>query len=316
MPDLSIVIVNWNVCDLLRRCLASLPAATGSLECEVFVVDNASTDDSAAMVRSEFPHVTLIVNAENQGFTRANNQAIDRSAGRYVVLLNPDTEAAPNALATMAAYMDAHTDVGVVGPRLLYGDGSIQSSRRRFPTLATLFVESTVLQRVFRRSALIKRYYILDRPNDQVQDVDWLVGACLAVRRRAIEGAGLLDERFFMYSEEVDWCLRIKQLGWKIVYLPTASVTHHEARSSEQAPASQHIHFHTSRVTYAHKHFGTRQARILRVFLLSSYAYLLLEESAKWLLGHKRALRAHRLRVYRDVLLSGLRVSMDAGGRA
>jgi N-acetylglucosaminyl-diphospho-decaprenol L-rhamnosyltransferase len=308
MFDLSIVVVSWNVRDLLHRCLASLAGAVRHLSCETFVVDNASGDGSAGMVRSEFPQVHLVENTENLGFTRANNQAIVRAEGRYILLLNPDTEVLGDALEEMVSFMDANPEAGVAGPQLVYADGSVQSSRRRFPDLKTLFVESTVLQRLFARSSIIKRYYVLDRPHDVVQDVDWVVGACLMTRRQAVEAAGLMDERFFMYSEEMDWCLRMKQKGWRVVYLPDARVMHHEARSSEQSPAAQHIYFQASKVAYAGKHFGRWQAEVLRMFLLTTYVYQMIEEGAKWLLGHRRALRAQRMAIYRQVVASGLRM--------
>jgi len=304
--DLSVIIVSWNVRDLLRRCLASLPPAAPGLTIEIWVVDNASQDGSAAMVREEFPHVHMIENARNFGFTRANNQALARSRGRFVLLLNPDTEALGDALAVMVRYLDAHPDVGIVGPQLVFPDGSLQSSRRRFPGLGTLFVESTAIQRLAPHSALLRRYYMLDVPADREHDVDWMVGACLTVRRSAVEQAGLLDERFFMYSEEMDWCLRIRQKGWRAVYLPAARVMHHEARSSEQAPAAQHIYFQASKVAYAAKHFGARPAAVLRLYLLGLYVWQMIIEGAKWLVGHKRPLRAQRLAIYRAVLASRL----------
>jgi N-acetylglucosaminyl-diphospho-decaprenol L-rhamnosyltransferase len=309
MVDLSIVIVSWNVRDLLRCCLQSLPDGLKSLSSEVFVVDNASSDGSAPMVRELFPTVILIENTENTGFTRANNQALARSGGRYVLLLNPDTEVTPASLAGMVAYMDATPGVGVVGPQMIYPEGAVQSSRRRFPTLSTLFVESTAVQRLFPRSAMLRRFYMLDKPHDTTQEVDWLVGACLLVRREAMQAAGLLDEQFFMYCEEMDWCLRIKQKGWKVVYLPAARVIHYEARSSEQALPTQHIHFYSSRVAYVRKHFGSVQAQILRLYLLGTYVVQSVEEGAKWLVGHKRPLRARRLTLYRQVISSGLDVS-------
>jgi hypothetical protein len=307
MVDLSIVVVSWNVCDLLRRCLASLPAGASGLSYETFVVDNASSDASVMMVRQEFPTIHLIQNEENRGFTRANNQALAVAAGRHVVLLNPDTEVEPGAMQALVAYLDEHADVGAVGPQLIFADGSLQSSRRRFPTLRTMFVESTVLQRWFARSATVRRFYMQDQPDDREQDVDWLVGACLMVRREAMAVAGLMDERFFMYSEETDWCLRIKQHGWRIVYVPSARIMHHEARSSDQTPVAKHVYFHTSRIAYAAKHFGLRQAQMLRLFLLATYACQIAEEAVKWLIGHKRVLRAQRITVYRQVLASGLR---------
>jgi GT2 family glycosyltransferase len=306
MVDLSVIIVSWNVRELLARCLASLRAA-GIGSWEIIVVDNASSDGSAAMVRQHFPQVRLIANDSNLGFAHGNNQGIAASQGRYVLLLNPDTEVVGEAVATLLTFLDAHPDVGVVGPQLRYPDGSIQPSRRRFPTLATAFVESTVLQPLFAGSSLLRRYYVADRPDDVTQDVDWLVGACLLVRREAIAQAGPLDEGFFMYAEELDWCRRIKQAGWRIVYLPAAQVIHYEGKSSEQNLAARDIRFHSSKVRYFRQHHGARQAELLRLFLLGTFIWQLAVESVKWLVGHKRPLRASRVKAYLQVLHSGLR---------
>ena len=307
MLDLSIIIVSWNVKELLQRCLESIfQHPPSGLQFEVIVVDNASTDGSAAMVRDGFPQVQLLVNDENLGFTAANNQAIARSRGRYVLLLNPDTEVLGDAPATIVGYMDAHPEVGALGPQLLNPDGSIQSSRRRFPTMATAFLESTILQRWFPDNPVLRRYYMLDRPDDRTQGVDWAVGAALLVRKEAIEQVGPLDEGFFMYSEELDWCHRIKAQGWKVVYLPTAKVVHHGAQSSEQVKPFQHIQFQRSKVRYFRKHHGAWKAEALRLFLLATYVYHLLEEAFKWLVGHKRPLRAERVKAYWQVLRSRL----------
>jgi len=210
------------------------------------------------------------------------------------------------ALTTMVEYLDAHPRVGVVGPRLLYPDGSVQSSRRRFPTLATAFLESTILHQWFPDNPAARRYHMLDQPDDQVQPVDWLVGACLMVRRQAIEEVGLLDEGFFMYSEELDWCRRIKGQGWGVVYLPDARVVHYEGKSSEQVIPARHLHFQRSKVRYFRKHHGRWQAEVLRLFLLATYVYQLIVEGLKWLVGHKRPLRAARVKAYWNVLRSGL----------
>ena len=322
--DLSIVIVNWNVRDLLKRCLHSiissfqLPASnfqlpisnfqspTSNFQIEVIVVDNASSDDSVAMIEEEFPQVQLIANSENLGFTVGNNQGIAASRGRYILLLNPDTEIVGDALATMVEYMDNHPQVGALGPQLLNPDGSIQSSRRHFPTMATAFLESTILQQWFPHNRVIRHYYIADRPDDEVQEVDWVTGACLLARREAIEEVGPLDEGFFMYSEELDWCRRIKAQGWKVVYLPTARVIHHGGQSSEQVKSFQHVQFQRSKIRYFRKHHGPWQAEILRLFILSTYLYQLIVEALKWLVGHKRPLRAARVRAYWQVLESRL----------
>jgi N-acetylglucosaminyl-diphospho-decaprenol L-rhamnosyltransferase len=309
--DLTVVIVSWNVRDLLRRCLQSIEAearqAVDSLALEIVVVDNASADGSVEMVRAEFPYVRLVANDKNRGFTVANNQGLALGQGRYLLLLNPDTEVTGGALATMVRSMDGHPQVGALGPQLRYPDGSLQSSRRRFPTFATALIESTVVQEWWGDNRVLRRYYMADTPDDTIQAVDWVVGACLLVRRQAYEQVGGLDEGFFMYSEEMDWCQRIKDAGWLVVYLPTATVIHHEGRSSEQVVPARHIHFQGSKVRYFRKHHGTLQAEALRWFLLATYVYQLGREGLKWLVGHKRPLRAQRVKAYRQVLRSGLR---------
>jgi N-acetylglucosaminyl-diphospho-decaprenol L-rhamnosyltransferase len=342
MVDLSIVIVNWNVSDLLRSCLQSIAAgsvlasdrpATGTVRprrtprpsltstlqsspepadptlptVEVIVVDNRSTDGSVGMLRREFPWVQVIANEENVGFIKGSNQGIRVSQGRYVLLLNPDTEVLGDALCVMMDYMEGHPQVGALGPQLRYPDGSVQPSRRRFPTLATAFLESTILQQWFPRNRVLDRYYISDQRDDDIQEVDWVTGACVLLRWEAVEQVGLLDESVFMYSEELDWCRRAKSGNWRVVYLPIAQVVHHEGKSSEQAVAARHIHFQEAKIHYFRKHHGRWAGAILRLFLLLTYAYQLLEEGGKWLVGHRRHLRTQRLRTYWQVLGSGLR---------
>ncbi len=318
-PDLSVVIVNWNVCALLRRCLhsllapARLAAANGIWQLsdgytfEVLVVDSASDDDSVAMVRSEFPTVRLYASTINLGYAGGNNLGMRESRGRYVLLLNPDTEVQAGALGTMLGYLDAHPRVGVVGPQLLWPDGRVQSSRRRFPSLATAFVESTFLQKWFPRHYLLHRYYMLDCPDDATCEVDWLTGACLMVRREVIARVGMLDEGFFMYSEELDWQRRIGEAGWRIVYLPMAKVVHHEGKSSEQVVALRHIRFQRSKVRYFGKHHGRLVGEVVRYWLLFHYVYEWTVEALKWLVGHRRPLRRERMCAYWQVLRSGLR---------
>lgn len=308
-PDLSIVIVNWNVRDLLKSCLRSIyrgGISTDRLRLETIVVDNASTDGSVEMARQAFPQVTLIANEDNAGFTGGNNQGMALSRGRYVLLLNPDTEVLDDALHRMVAYMDAHPQVGALGPMLLNPDGSVQSSRRRFPRPATAFVESTALQSCFPHHRLLTDYYALDIPDDAVAEVDWVTGACLLIRREALDGVGPLDDGFFMYSEELDWCHRAKAAGWEVIYYPEAKVIHHGGQSSEQVKAFQIIRFNRSKIRYFYKYHGPLVAGTLRLFLLINYGYQLLLETAKWLVGHKRPLRRPRMAAYWQVLKSGL----------
>ena len=318
MVDLSVVILSWNVRDLLRECLKSVSSDQWSavsdgrlitdhrpLTIEIIVVDNASDDGSVEMTRAEFPDARLIANAVNRGYTGGNNDGIAAATGRYVLILNPDTQVLGDALAGMIAHADAHPDVGVIGPQLVNPDGSVQSSRRRFPTLMTALFESTWLQSIAPRRVL-RRYYVLDRADDETQEVDWVTGACFLVRREVIQQVGGLDEGFFMYSEELDWCRRIRQAGWKVVYLPTVQVVHYVGKSSDQIVAQRHIYFQTSKVRYFRKHHGKLIAGVLRAALLAMYVWQLMLEAAQGALGYKRELRRERVRAYWQVLRSGL----------
>lgn len=307
MPDVSILIVSWNVRDLLVRCLESLPAGTAGLTFETIVVDNASSDGTVEAVRMAFPAVQVIVNGENRGFTGGNNQALAIATGDYLFLLNPDTIVQPGAVTALHHYLLSQPEAGIAGPRLRYADGTTQPSRRRFPTVATLFTESTIVQEYLPGLGLFERYYFADRPVDQPQQVDWIVGAAMFVRRAVYTQIGGMDEGFFMYSEELDWCRRAVAAGWQVAYEPAAEVIHYEGRSSEQVVAARHIRFFSSRVRYAAKYHGAIVATLLRWWLLGTFALQWLREGGKWLLGHKRSLRAERMAAYRQVLRSRLR---------
>lgn len=306
LPELSVIIVSWNVVSLLRRCLNALDRQREGLSMEVIVVDSGSIDGSGQMVRTEFPWVNLLAHAENLGFPRGNNIGIQRATGEYVLLLNPDTEPLDNALEKMAAFLRSHPDVGVVGCQLRFPDGTIQSSRRRFPTLATGFFESTWLQR-WAPARLLDHYYARDLDDNLTGDVDWVVGACLMTRREVVQQVGLLDEGYFMYSEELDWCRRIRTAGWRVVYFPDAQVIHHEGKSSEQAITLRHINFQRAKLRYFRKYHGPLACWSLRLFLLASYSWQLILEVLKGVLGSKRALRWQRADSYWQVLRSGLR---------
>jgi N-acetylglucosaminyl-diphospho-decaprenol L-rhamnosyltransferase len=340
--DLSIIIVSWNVRDLLRGCLHSLLASRGvrfagapdpsgssqagagldegpTVAAEIIVVDNASTDGSPAMISAAFPWVGLVANGSNRGFTAGNNQGLERSRAGYVLFLNPDTVVPQDALATMVAWMEEHPQVGGLGPELRYGDGAVQSSARRFPTLLTALFESTPIAWHWPDNPWARRFHMEDvalplRENLSGEHestlclcVDWVVGAALLVRRAALEQVGGFDEGFFMYSEEVDWCRRAVDAGWHIAYLPSVQVVHYEGKSSEQVVAARHIRFHTSRVRYFRKHHGPIAAEVLRVCLLCMFAFEWVMEAAKWLAGSRRSLRQARMSAYGQLLRNGLR---------
>lgn len=292
---------------LLQRALASIYASWGTRPgLEVIVVDNASTDGSVAMLHAEFPQVLVIANSDNVGFTRGNNQGLAVARGDYLLLLNPDTEIEADALHVLLDYAKSHPAAGMIGPQLRNPDGSVQPSRRRFPTLPLLFLESTWLQCLAPRPWL-RRFYVEDCPDTEFQAVDWITGAAMLTRREVVAQVGGMDEGFFMYSEELDWCRRIRAAGWETHYVPTARIIHHEGKSSEQVVPARHIHFQASKVRYTRKYHGTWAAELLRLWLLGQYVWQLKLEAAKWLLGSRRSLRAERIAAYRQVLHSGLR---------
>jgi N-acetylglucosaminyl-diphospho-decaprenol L-rhamnosyltransferase len=302
--DLSIIVVNWNVKELLRRCLHSLLAelSAADFSVEIIVVDSASVDGSPQMVQADFSQVQLIASEQNLGYAGGNNAGVAAARGRYLFLLNPDTELKPGALARMLAYMEDHPLVGALGPQLLWPDGSVQSSRRRFPTVGSLFWESTLLAQWFPRNRQVQRYHLFDKPDDQPQTVDWVVGAAILIRRDAWRQVGPIDEEFFMYFEETDWCRRSVGAGWQTHYLPAAQIIHYEGKSSEQVVAVRTLRFQRSKLRYTRKYFGDGWAAVLRLFLWLTFALQWAEESAKWLLGHRRELRQQRMSAYGQLL--------------
>lgn len=258
---LSVVIVNWNTCDLLRNCLHSLHRGQ-ELACEVIVVDNGSSDDSVAMIRTEFPEVRLIANAENRGFAVANNQGIRVSAGEYIMLLNSDTIVKPGALRGLVYFLDEHPQAGAVGPRLVRPDGTAQPYAFGGDPTLTYLLTRGLNQLLFRR-------YLHNWATDATQEVDWVSGACLVVRRRAIDQVGLLDENIFMYFEDNDWCLRIRKGGWKVYLYPEVEVIHLGGCSLSQNPAARAA-YGRSLLYFYRKHYS-KPARWLVHGLLPVY---------------------------------------------
>lgn len=309
---LAIIIVSWNTRDLLDRCITAVHAslAGSAIVYRIIVVDNASTDGTPAMLRERHPETLLLEAGRNLGFAGGNNLALRRiftnpafAGYDYIFLLNPDTEAVGDAIPTLIGYLAEHPETVVVGPRLRYADGALQPSRRRFPSRGVFLLESTPLEQRWPNNSWARRYRYADTPEDAEQQVDWLVGAALLARRATVERAGLLDAGFTMYSEELEWQQRLKRFG-RIVYLPAAEIIHHEGKSSEQAPARRYINFHQSRLRYAQMRYGARFARLLRACIVALYSIELTVEAGKWLLGHRRDLRAQRVAAYAALVLS------------
>jgi GT2 family glycosyltransferase/glycosyltransferase involved in cell wall biosynthesis len=308
-PDFSVVIVSYNVAPLLEECLNSLYENRGSLNLEIIVVDNASHDDSPALVRTKFPGVRLIENFSNYGFPRGCNQGLKQATGRYIFFLNPDARLEKGALKTLFDFMEKNPACGIAGPRIRYPDATTQPNRRRFPGPGLAFVESTILQRYrpFKNLKALRRFSVEDVSPEVEQPLDWLVGAAFVVRREVVEQIGGLDERYFMYSEELDYCRRARQAGWQVWYTPAATVVHQEGQSSKQDVPFRHINFQTSKIAYYRKFYGRVYAWILRNFLLATYLFQYVEEWLKLQLRHKPDLRRERLALIRKVLASGLR---------
>jgi GT2 family glycosyltransferase len=286
--DLSITIVNWNTRGLLTQCLFSVQndlQQSPSLNVETFVVDNASADGSAQMVSESFPWVNLICNMDNLGFARANNQAIQQSSGKYVLLLNSDTELHAGSLLTLVAFMEEHSRVGACGARLLGIDGRLEYACHPMLTPEREFWRLTFFDRLWPRATYTMDAWDINTP----RRVEVIKGACLLLRREAVDQVGLLDDRFHMYTEEVDICYRLAQAGWELWYVPRAVVTHYGAASSRQAADTMYVQLYRSKVQFYRKVSGPGSAR--RFKILTTAAYL------------PRALLHPNRRVYRRLLL-------------
>ncbi|MGB9593144.1 MAG: glycosyltransferase family 2 protein [Anaerolineae bacterium] len=269
MIDLSVVIVNYNTKALLRDCLRSVLQSRGLNSLDVIVVDNASTDGSADMVREEFPQVRLIASPVNGGYSYANNLGLRAAQpSRYYLLLNPDTVVPPSALADMVAYMDARPDAGAAGPRLVLADGSLDlACRRGFPTPMVSLYRLSGLSRLFPKNRRFGRYNMTYLDPDEEAEVDSVVGAFMMVRAEAMEQAGLLDETFFMYGEDLDWAYRIRQKGWKVYYNPAVTVLHYKRAASRHSPRAQ-FEFQRAMYIFYRKHYAATTHPVLHFLIL------------------------------------------------
>jgi N-acetylglucosaminyl-diphospho-decaprenol L-rhamnosyltransferase len=263
VPELCIVIVNYNTRDLLRDCLRSVFASQAVPSLETWVVDNASGDGSAEMVRAEFPQVRLIANKDNRGYAAANNLALKQCQAKYVLLLNPDTVLPPEALAQAIDFLATHPDAGVVGPKLVRLDGSLDlACRRSFPTPEISFYRMVGLSRLFPKSRLFGRYNLTYLDPAQTAQVDSVVGAFMLVRAELLRQVGLLDEQFFMYAEDLDWCKRIKEAAnprtgqhWQVWYYPVVQVLHVKRASSSASARAQQA-FNETMLQFYRKHYA------------------------------------------------------------
>lgn len=265
-PDLSIILVSWNTRDLLLSCIESLADSIGTLSADIWVVDNGSSDGSVETVRARFSAVQIIVNEHNVGFAAANNQAMRASSGRYVLLLNSDTIACPGSIERLVRFADATPRAGLVGGLLLNPDGSFQYSFSDFPSLASELLSATGLG-----ERLVNRRFpsYSPRQSQSPRQVEVVPGACMLARRAACDQVGLMDEGYFMYSEEPDWCLRMQRAGWEIWYTPEAPILHYGGQSTRQVRHAMVQALYRSKVRFFRKHYGFVPATILRLALVA-----------------------------------------------
>jgi len=245
--DISIIIVNWNTRDHLGNCLDSIVKTIGNIDYKIIVVDNASRDDSVGMVESRYPQVMLIQNEKNRGFGAANNQAMHVMAGRYALLLNSDTILTDNAVAELFSFMETHPDAAMACGQLLNADGSKQNSIASFPTLLTLAANMSLLEYLFPGKYPSKRY-----EHGNPIEIDSGIGACLLIRKKAIDDVGMFDERYFFFFEETDWAYGMRQAGWKVYHVPTARIYHLQGQSIGRNVHSR-IEFYRSRYQFLKK---------------------------------------------------------------
>lgn len=242
--DVSIIIVTANHRRYIKQCLKSLLRKNNKLQLEIFLIDNASTDGGTKFVQQHYPHVHLLIQKQQRGFSTNSNIAIRQSRGRYILLLNPDTEIVPSALKALLRFMDTHPNIGICGPQLRFPDGSLQFSCRAFPTWRSTLVRRTPLRFFLQNSSINRNHLLSDIDHNKTQEVDWILGGCMMIRQKMLEDIGLLDENFYLYCEDIDICLRAKKGNWKVYYVPTARAIHHHLAVSDKKLFSMHSYHH------------------------------------------------------------------------
>lgn len=262
--DLSIIIVSWNTRDILAQCLRSVFESETARQYEVLVVDNGSSDGSVEMIRESYPQICLFSNKDNVGFARANNQAIAYSSGEYVMLLNPDTVVDNKVIEVLSEFLDDNPDVGAVGPRLLNPDKTLQPSAYPKPTLAREFWRMFHLDRIH----YFAEYPMQDWQVTVSRDVDALMGACFLVRQKVLDQVGFFDESFYIYSEEIDLCTRIRDFGWRITWVPTVSVEHLGGQSTQQIQQEMFLRLYQGKIQYFRKHHSILEVWLYKLVLM------------------------------------------------
>ncbi len=291
-PKISISIVHHQGLKMLQDCLHSIFENTHGLDFEVIVVDNVSQDGAREMMERDFAQVRVIKNTERHGFGHNQNVGITACRGQYIFIYNDDTLVHGNALKSLSDFLDQNPNVGLVGPRLLNADGSLQMSCYKFPSPLRCIWENLLLSAAFPNSHLFGDYRRW--PHDTVRDVDFIIGAAMLVRKEVIEQVGLFDDRFFMYSEETDWQIRIRKAGWQIMLCPEAMITHLGGQSSEGSADKQFCEFNTSAVRLIEKHYGLLGALIQRIAMIFGALLRILIWSAIFVVAPSKKIDAQK----------------------
>lgn len=301
--DVSVLIVNWNACDVLLECLDSIRQQTRHITYEIIVVDNASADSSVEMVREKFPEVHLIASPTNLGFAAGNNLGMGRARGRYVLLLNPDTVILDGAIEKSVAFADGLPDAGVVGVRTLRENHELVRNCFQYTGLLNLSIAMSGLNHVFPNSRFWGRERMTWWDYENIRTVDAVAGCYMLVRREVIQEVGGMDERFFMYGEEMDWCRRITRAGWKIYYQPDASIIHYGGISAAQNPFSMHLEQRKSYLLYLSKHHGRLTALLSQGIMFCGGLFRLGYWSARRFISNGEPRRAAEEKIRRASIM-------------
>lgn len=268
--ELSIVIVNYNAKKYLEQCLNSIYKNSLQINIEIILVDNGSTDNSILMIKKKFPTVKLIENRKNEGFVKAANKGIKLCKAKYILSLNNDTFIYQKSLAELLKFMNSHPEVGISGPKVLNSDGTIQHQcKRGFPTISSAFYYFLGLHRYFPKSKVFGHYLMTYLDPEEINEVDSVSGACLMVKREIVEQVGLLDEDYIMYGDDLDLCYRIKKIGWKIYYVPTAKIIHYGGISSRKIPYKGVIWFYRAMYIFYKKHYAEKSNFVISIIVYS-----------------------------------------------
>lgn len=274
--DISIIIVNWNALIYLEKCLHSIYSQATDLKYEVIVVDNASTDGSRELVREKFPYAIIICNHTNLGFAKANNIGIMQSSGRYICLINSDVEVLKGCFENMKTYMEQHPEIGMLGPQILDLQGKMQRSCMGFPTLWNIFCRALAMDTLFPTVKIFGGHLLTYWPHNKVRNVDVLNGCFWMIKREALNQVGLLDEAFFIYGEDIDWCKRFWNAGWNVVYFPEAKAIHYGGASSSIAPIRFYLELQKAYLQYWEKHYNRTEYIVFSFILVLQHIIRLL----------------------------------------